>query len=315
MATASSRSIWKGAISFGLVHIPIELRSATQASQAAFKWIDTQSASAVGNQQISKLTGKAIARDKVVKGIEVEDGEFVTLSKEEIRAALPKTTQTIEIEAFVDAGSIPPAFFYRPYHVAPSGKGHKAYALLRATMEKTHKVGLARVVISTKQHLAALMPLEGVMMLNLLRWADEVRSTEGLPIPDESIKIQASEVKMAEMLVDELTAEWSPDLFHDEFKEKLTALVKAKTKAGKTLSIAEPDEDEAAVRPSADVVDITELLKKSLQRRSPALEDHSKSPSKDKVTPLKRAAPAKASATAAKSKTAEPPAKATRKAR
>jgi len=315
MATASSRSIWKGAISFGLVHIPIELRSATQASRAAFKWIDTQSASAVGNQQISKLTGKAIARDKVVKGIEVEDGEFVTLSKEEIRAALPKTTQTIEIEAFVDAGSIPPAFFYRPYHVAPSGKGHKAYALLRATMEKTHKVGLARVVISTKQHLAALMPLEGVMMLNLLRWADEVRSTEGLPIPDESIKIQASEVKMAEMLVNELTAEWSPDLFHDEFKEKLTALVKAKTKAGKTISIAEPDEDEAAVRPSADVVDITELLKKSLQRRSPALEDHSKPASKGKVTPLKRAASAKASAAATKSKTAEPPAKAARKAR
>jgi len=293
MPSASTRSIWKGAISFGLVHIPIELRSATRVSRAAFKWIDTQSASAVGNQQISKLTGEAIAPGKVVKGIEVDDGQFVTLSKEEIRAALPKTTQTIEIEAFVDAGSIPPAFFYRPYHVAPSGKGLKAYALLRATMQKTHKVGLARVVISTKQHLAALMPLEGVMMLNLLRWADEVRSTEGLPVPDETIKILPGEVKMAEMLVDELTAEWAPDLFHDEFKEKLKELVEAKTKAGKTIAIVESDEADETSRPSADVVDITELLKKSLQRRSAASASDGKTVSKKKPTPIKRATSAK----------------------
>ena len=312
MPSASTRSLWNGAISFGLVHIPIELRSATQVSRAAFKWIDTESASAVGNQQISKRTGEPVDPDHVVKGIEVEDGQFVTLSKEEIRAALPKSTQSIEIEAFVDAGDIPPAFYDRPYHVVPSGKGLKAYALLRATLLKTNKVGLARVVISTKQHLAALMPIEGVMMLNLLRWADEVRSTEGLPIPDESIKITASEVKMAEMLVKELTTEWAPDLFHDEFKEKVSALVEAKTKAGNTLAIVEPNEDEALANPSADVLDITELLKKSLQRGSSASATPTKSSAKDKVTPLKRAAATKKAS--AKSASSSSPTKPARKA-
>ncbi|MET0311125.1 MAG: Ku protein [Burkholderiaceae bacterium] len=270
MPHASTRATWKGAISFGLVHIPIELRSATAETRAAFKWIDPKSKSAVGNQQISKATGQAIDPDQIVKGIEYEDGQFVTLTKEEIRAALPKTTQTIEIEAFVEAAEIPYAYYSKPYHVAPIGKGQKAYALLRETLKKTGKAGIARVVISTKQHLAALMPQGDGMVLNLLRWAEEVRDMEGLPLPDKSVEVSAKEMRMAELLVNDLASDWSPDLFHDEFKEQLAKLVEAKAKKGNLLSLAGTKEDGEEPRPSADIIDLTALLQRSLRGKAAA---------------------------------------------
>ena len=267
MPAASSRSTWKGAISFGLVHIPVELRSATAESRQSFKWIDSKTASAVGNQQINKVTGEAIDPSQVVKGLEYDEGRFVTLTKEEIRAALPKTTQTIEIEAFVDVDSIPYGYFQRPYHVAPLGKGQKAYALLRDTLKKTHKAGLARVVISTKQHFSALMPEGDGMVLNLLRWSDEVRDMNGLALPDSSVKPTDKELKMAEMLVEDLAAQWSPGLFHDEFKEQLKELVEEKARSGNLITVAGAKSEGEAERSSADVLDLTELLQRSLQPR------------------------------------------------
>lgn len=153
MPAASTRTTWEGAISFGLVHVPIELRSATAQTSAGFKWVDSESNSAVGNRHVSKATVEGVVTADIVKGIEVEDGVFFTLSKEEIRTALPKKAQTIEFEAFVAAGSVPTSYFDRPYHVFPPGKGQKGYELLRATLVKTGKVGLAKVVISTKQPL------------------------------------------------------------------------------------------------------------------------------------------------------------------
>lgn len=151
MLAAGTRTTWIDAISFGLVHIPIELRSATAQTSASFKWIDSESNSAVGNKHFSKATVEGVVTANIFKGIEVEDGVFFTLSKEEIRTALPKKAQTIEFEAFMAAGSVPTSYFDRPYHVSPPGKGHKACRLLCATLVKTGKVGLAKVVISTKQ--------------------------------------------------------------------------------------------------------------------------------------------------------------------
>jgi DNA end-binding protein Ku len=299
MPAASTRTTWKGAISFGLVHIPIELRSATAQTRSSFKWIDPESNSAVGNKQISKATGEDVAAADIVKGIEVEEGLFVTLTKEEIRAALPKTTQTIEIEAFVDAGSIPASYFNKPYHVSPSGKGHKAYELLRATLVKTGKVGLAKVVISTKQHFAALMPEGKGMVLELLRWSDEVRSMEGLKLPDDDVKVNPKELQMAEMLVNDLAAEWEPDLFHDEFKEQLQALIDAKAKAGNTIALSGTEEDESPRQSGAAILDLSEMLKRSLQRTTkPAQTKSAKSANDSNVTPLKRAAAKKAPAKA-----------------
>jgi len=226
MATASTRTLWKGAISFGLVHIPVTLHSATAENRARFNLLDKSSMSPVGNKQVNKTTGQDVQKEEIVKGYEVEPGEYVVLTPEEIKAALPKSTQTIEIEAFVDASAIPLPYYNKPYYVTPAGKGQKAYALLRETLKKTGKAGLARVVVSTKQHFAALLPYGNGLVLNLLRWAQEVREMpvsviEGI----EPSAVSDRELKMAEQLVNDMAGDWTPEAFQDEFQAKIQELV------------------------------------------------------------------------------------------
>ncbi|WP_048441116.1 Ku protein [Caenimonas sp. SL110] len=268
-APSSTRTLWKGAISFGLVHIPITLHSATQENRMRFNLLDKSTMNPVGNKQVNKSTGKEMASDEVVKGFEYEKDQYVVVTPEEIRTALPRSTQTIEIESFVDGSQIPTAYFNKPYFVAPAAKGQKPYKLLLETMRRTGKVGIARVVISTRQHLAALIPGDGMLVLELLRWSDEVRDTAGLPLPDADTKISDKELKMAEQLVKELVDDWNPDAFHDEFKEKLEEVVAAKVKAGQGEHIVKPLEGEE-INSSADIIDLTELLKRSLRKGEPS---------------------------------------------
>lgn len=298
MATASTRTVWKGAISFGLVHIPVALYTATAESRPRFNLIDKASMSPVGNQQVSKTTGEAVQRDELVKGIEVEDGQYVVLTREEIRSALPRSTQTIEIEAFVEAADIPPTYFQKPYYVAPDRKGQKAYLLLRDTLRKTGKAGLARVVISTRQHLAALMPFEDGLALNLLRWVDEIRDFPVSVMPDAGTAAATDrELKMAEQLVNDMAGAWSPDLFHDEFKEKLNELVQKKARAG-DIATLQPLPGEEVATTSAEVIDLTELLKRSLKAPVAAAKTARRAAANDEAPPLKRAAASKTSARA-----------------
>ena len=166
MAALSTRTIWKGAISFGLVHIPIALYPAVSEHALNFDWLDKHSMDPVGYKRINKKTGKEIDKEDIVKGIEYEDGQYVVLTPEEIAAAYPKATQTIEIEAFVAAADIPLIYLDRPYYAAPINKGEKVYALLREILQKNGKAAIAKVVIQTKQHLAALMPVGPVLVLN-----------------------------------------------------------------------------------------------------------------------------------------------------
>ena len=264
-APSSTRTLWKGAISFGLVHIPITLHSATAENRMKFNLLDKRTMNPVGNKQVNKATGEAMTKEEVVKGFEYEKDQYVVLSPEEIKAALPKSTQTIDIEAFIDGSQIPTTYYNKPYYVAPASKGQKPYKLLMETMRRTGKVGIARVVISTRQHLAALMPGEEGLVLELLRWEDEVRDTAGLPLPDADTKVSEKELKMAEQLVNELEDEWKPDAFHDEFREKLEQVVEAKVKAGEGEHIMKPLEGEE-VKTSADIIDLTELLKRSLRK-------------------------------------------------
>jgi DNA end-binding protein Ku len=265
MAPSSTRTLWKGAISFGLVHIPVTLHSATAENRMKFNLLDKRTMNPVGNKQVNKNTGEAMTKEEVVKGFEYEKDQFVVLSPDEIKAALPRSTQTIEIESFIDGAQIPTAYYNKPYYVAPASKGQKPYKLLQETMRRTGKVGIARVVISTRQHLAALVPSEQGLVLELLRWADEVRDTAGLPLPDSDTKVSDKELKMAEQLVSELQDDWKPDAFHDEFREKLEKLVEEKVKAGEGEHIMKPLEGEE-VKPSADIIDLTELLRRSLRK-------------------------------------------------
>jgi DNA end-binding protein Ku len=271
-APSSTRTLWKGAISFGLVHIPITLHSATAENRMKFNLLDKRTMNPVGNQQVNKATGEAMTKEEVVKGFEYEKDQYVVLSSDEIKAALPKSTQTIDIEAFIDGSQIPTAYYNKPYYVAPASKGQKPYKLLQETMRRTGKVGIARVVISTRQHLAALMPSEEGLVLELLRWEDEVRDTAGLPLPDSDTKVSEKELKMAEQLVNDLEDEWKPGAFHDEFREKLEQVVEQKVKAGEGEHIMKPLEGEE-VKTSADILDLTELLKRSLRKGAAKAEE------------------------------------------
>lgn len=269
MATTTSRTLWKGAISFGLVHIPIALYTATSEQALNFDWLDKRSMDPVGYKRINKKTGKEIEKENIVKGIEYEDGQYVILSPEEISAAYPKTTQTIEIEAFVPAADIPLLYLNRPYYVAPINKGTKVYALLREILRKNGKAAIARVVIQTKQHLAALMPCGPMLVLYLLRWEDEIRSFEQLPLPEEGVKaagLTDKEIKMGELLVADMSADWNPKTFKDSFKEQILDLVEKKVQAGQTESVT-PLEAEEGAGASATIYDLTELLQRSLDNK------------------------------------------------
>ncbi|MBE7368350.1 Ku protein [Ramlibacter pallidus] len=304
-APTSSRTLWKGAISFGLVHIPVTLHSATAENRMKFNLLDKSTMTRVGNQQVNKATGEAAAKEEIVKGFEVEKDQYVVLSPDEIKDALPRSTQTIDIESFVEREQVPSVYFHKPYYVSPGGKGgQKPFTLLRETLERTGKVAIARVVISTKQHLAMLLPHGKGLVLNLLRWADEVRDTAGLAWPGEDVKVSAAELKMAEQLVDAMAADWQPDLFHDEFREKLMALVERKAKEGGLRAVTPlPGED---VQPTAEVIDLTELLRKSLKGNAapaPASAAAKKAPRRetaanDEAEPVRKAAARKTPATA-----------------
>jgi DNA end-binding protein Ku len=267
MAKTSTRTLWKGAITFGLVHIPIALYSATAETDLNFDWLDKRSMDPVGYKRINKKTGKEIDKDNIVKGIEWEDGQYVVLTPEEIAAAYPRSTQTIEIESFVDADDVPFVYLERPYYVAPANKGEKVYALLREALKQTNKVGIAKVVIQTKQHLAVLIPCGPALILNLLRWGGEIRSWEDLKLPPADAKsagIKDSELNMAKQLIGDMAAEWSADQFRDSFRDEIMKLVETKAKAGQTEAVAKI-ESAPSQQGGADVIDLTELLKRSLQ--------------------------------------------------
>jgi len=266
------RVLWKGAISFGLVHIPVALYSATTDHGIDFDWLDKRTMDPVGYKRINKKTGKEIAREQIVKGIEYEDGEYVVLSDKEIAAAYPKTTQTIEIETFVPANGIPFVYLERPYYVAPINRGAKVYALLRETLQRSGRVGVARVVIQTKQHLAVLVPVGPGLVLNLLRWGADIRPWTDLPLPSEDAKkagLSERELKMATQLVDDMSADWDPDEFKDEFKDEIMRLVDKKVKAGQTETVTQPEPEEeqrTGEGRGAKILDLTELLQRSLRK-------------------------------------------------
>lgn len=268
MASSSKRALWKGAISFGLVHIPIALHSATDNRSIDFDWLDKRSMDPVGYKRINKATGKEIDKENIVKGIEYEDGQYVILSPEEIEAAFPKTTQTVEIEAFVELSDIPFIYLERPYYISPINKGAKVYALLREVLHKTKKAGIAKVVIQTKQHLAILMACGPALILNLIRWDEEIRGWDELNLPAEGTKstgLTQKELTMGEQLIDDMSAKWAPEKFTDSFREQILQLVKEKAEAGKTQSVTQPEEEEAESG-GAKIYDLTEMLQRSLKK-------------------------------------------------
>ncbi|ABE44916.1 Ku protein [Polaromonas sp. JS666] len=280
----ASRVLWKGAISFGLVHIPVALHAATSDSGIDFDWLDKRSMDPVGYKRINKKTGKEISRENIVKGIKYQDDQYVVLSAEEIAGAYPRTTQTIEIENFVSNTEIPFIYLERPYYIAPINKGQKVYALLRDTLLDTQRVGIARVVIQTKQHLAVLVPSGPGLILNLMRWGEEIRSWEDLDLPPEGAKaagLSARELSMAKQLVNDMTETWHPEKFKDSFRDEIMALVERKAREGKIETVEQPEAaEDSAARSGATILDLTELLQRSLRKGGAAAAADDKAPAK-----------------------------------
>lgn len=258
------RTIWKGAVSFGLVHIPVALVPATTRQGIDFDWLDKRSMDRVGYKRINKTTGEDITSENIVKGVEYEKGHYVVISDDEIKAAHPKATQTVDIVAFVDAKDISFLYIDTPYYLTPDRRGEKVYALLRETLIKTGKVGIANVVLRNKQHLAVVMPLGKALVMNTLRWADEVRGLEYLEMKDEALNadLNPKELDMATRLVEDMSEDWNPEQYKDTFQDQIMDLVETKAREGKLEAVGGPEE--AVDRRSADVIDLTELLKRSL---------------------------------------------------
>lgn len=257
------RAIWKGSISFGLVHIPISLYSAeNSASDLSFSMLDKRDMVPIGYRRINKKTGKEVEWDNIVKGYEYSDDQYVVLGEEDFKRANVEATQTIDITDFVDAAEIPSFYFDKPYFLEPVKKGEKSYALLRETLKRTGKVGIASVVIHTRQHLAALIPYDKALVLNLMRFSEELRDPSDLKLPDANAAT-AKEIEIAEQLVNSMASDWEPEKYRDTYHKDLLDLIERKVKAGETEVVSE----EAIPTPhkGAEVIDLMALLKRSVE--------------------------------------------------
>jgi len=264
------RAIWKGAVSFGLVHIPVALYPASQETEVDFDWLDKRTLDPVGYKRINKRTGREIDKENIVKGVKQDNDSYVVLSDDEIREAFPKSTQTIEIQSFVPAKDVSFMYMERPYFLEPIGKADRVYALLREAIAASGLIGIARVVMHNKEHLAALLPADKALMLATLRWANEIRDVAELNLPaagKAEAKLKDSELKMATRLIKDMAADWEPKKFVDRFSDAIRELVARKAKAGKAKKV-EPLEE--GPPEASNVIDLTELLKQSLGPRKGA---------------------------------------------
>lgn len=258
------KAIWKGAISFGLVNIPIQLMSAEERPALKFSMIDSRDHSKIKYQRVNAETGKEVVWDDIVKAYEFDDGSYVVVTDEDFEKADPKASKTIDIEQFVEAEELNPMYLEKPYYVSPVKGGEKPYILLRDAMKESGKVAIGRVTIRTRQSMGAILPVGDALVLNLLRYADEIRGTEALNLPEEA-KISDKEMDLAISLIEGLTQKWDPEEFRDEYTEALLARIEAKAKLkGKDL----PDEEDSEEEPApGNVVDIMDLLKQSIETK------------------------------------------------
>lgn len=260
-----ARPIWKGHISFGLVNVPITLYSAEQRADLSFHMLDSRNSARVRYERVNEATGEEVPWDKIVKGYEYDGGSYVLLTEEEFARASPELTKSIEIEAFVDVDEIGPMFFDKPYYLVPGKGGEKGYVLLREALAASKKVGIAQVVIRARGHIAALIPHGDALVLNLLRYGQELRSLDDYQFPGGELKdykISKKELDLARQLVEGMSGTWDPDEFHDEYRDALMKLINKRIESGQTEEVEELEEVEEAPR----TVNFMSMLKKSVEQ-------------------------------------------------
>ncbi len=263
-----ARSIWKGAIAFGLVNIPVSLTSAEIRPDIQLHMVDSKNHARIRYERVNADTGEEVPWDRMVKGYEHEDGQFVLLTPEELESVQPKLTRTIEIDEFVSLADIDPLLFDKPYYLEPDKRGRKAYALLREAMRKSGKAGISRVVIRTREYLSAMFVRDDVLVLMLLRFPQEVRASEKLELPaakDKEWQPVKKELDLATRLIDDMSGDWKPGDFHDEYREALMDYIEKKVAKGDTAEdVKNPkSEDDDG---GGKVLDLAEYLERSIKK-------------------------------------------------
>jgi DNA end-binding protein Ku len=264
-----ARGIWNGAISFGLINIPVSLFSAKEEARLSFNLLDRRDHSPIGYKQYNKLTGKNVERKNIVKGYEFEPEQYVILEDEDFIKANPKATKTIDIEDFVSLEDLDIMLFDRPYYLVPNKNGEKGYVLLREVLKEKQRAAIAKFVLRNRQHLVAVFPKEDYLILEVLRFSkeiEEVHEADYLKDADlDRVKISAKERSMAKALVEEMTTKWKPDQYEDTYQRDLLKYIERKIKSGDTAQGVEID-DEIEVT-NTNLLDLMPLLKQSLKAK------------------------------------------------
>ncbi len=254
-----AHAIWSGAINFGLVTIPVKLQTAIRTNDLRFNFLHKTDEGRINNVRRCSIDNKDVSYDEIVRGYEYEKGRYVILSDEDFKRVNPEATQSVDIVQFVDLDEIDPMYFDKPYYLEPEKRGRHAYALLREALRASGKVGIAKVVIRSREHIAALKPSGDALVLELMHFADEIVDTATLELP-ASEKPAENEMKVAQMLIDTMTEAFEPIQFRDTYREEVLAMIEARA-AGKEAPVSE------APTPRRDnVVNLMDVLQKSLEQ-------------------------------------------------
>jgi DNA end-binding protein Ku len=269
------KSIWNGAISFGLVNIPVGVYSATHSERISFHFLHQKDLGRIHNVRVCDIDGEEVAYEDLVKGYEYEKGEYVAIEEEDFDRIAIETNRNISIEDFVDQAEIDPMFFDTPYYLAPGKNAAHVYALFREALQKSGKVGIGKVAFREREHLAAIKAHGNALMLDTLFFADELSKTTGLDLPAKGTRITERERKLAEQLIAEMTTKFDPEKYRDTYREALLKMIeqKLKGKGGKARKVT-------ARKPTTNVVDIMSKLKQSLKGAKPATRTAARSKTK-----------------------------------
>ena len=254
-----ARSIWKGSIAFGLVNIPVELHTAVRENRPRFKLLHAKDKSPVSYERVCQREGKPVAWEDLVKGYEYEKGSFVTLTKDDFRAAALEKSKSIAIQDFVEPNAIDDRYFETPYYLVPAKGAGQAYALLREAMRKAGRVGIAKIILRESEHLCAVEAIENALVLTMMRFEEEVVDIADFEFPSKS-EARGKEVDMAVQLVEHLAAEWDPSKYKDEYRDNLMGVIDAKLKGEKIEVPADKPQR------ASNVVDLMARLQESLAR-------------------------------------------------
>ncbi len=297
-----ARPIWTGTLSFGLLNVPVSLMTGSRTVDLHFRMLDSRSKTPIRYERVNAETGDEVPWKDIVKAFEYKKGSYVVLEKDDLKSAASEGREAVEVEAFVDAASIGPEYYEKPYILVPGKKAEKGYVLLRETLKRTGKIGIARVVIRTREYLSAVMPKDHALILMILRFPQELVDVSEYTIPEGNVskyRIAPKELDMAEKLIESMSGEWKPSDFRDEFRERLQKVIAKRMKSKGLVTPAVDDEsDEASEDTSTNVVDFMALLEKSLasNKRTPAKKQGAGAAKPAVKKAAKKASPAKKAA-------------------